>query len=662
VRSLLVALVVVLGPTTLGAASAGASFVYVGGSGSISQFRTDATGLLSPLAPAIATPPADPVALAAGPDGQHLYAALDDGSIAQYAIDAGGQLQPLSPPTVPGGGIEPFGIAASADGRHVYVTTYDGSQSVVAQFAVGADGTLAPLGTPSLPADEDWGIALDSASRHAYVVDAGTVGGIWQFAVGGDGSLAPLSPPHLVAGFKPSGIAVSPHGSNVYVVDGHQDLLQFSVGADGALTPLSPPTVATSGYPVSVAVSPDGRSVYAAQVDAVSQFDVQADGTLIPKSTPSLAAGSVPWALAIAPGGRSVYTTDIVSSGSSGVWQFGVGNGGLLAPLSPSAVDGVASPSAVAVAPSRSPTAMFSVAAAPPGAPTALDGSGSAAPAGSVARYDWDFGDGSTQLDGPAATSHVYANAGTYTATLTVTDSDGCSTAPVSSGQTAYCAGSAVPRATHAVIVAKPAIPPIANAVVTRGKRTRGGQTFRFDGGLSIDQDGRIVAYAWKLGGHAISRAKAFGRFFSDAHAVYRVTLTVTDDAGLTGSTSVRVSPRAAQLPPLRVTLPAGATYCIDCVQPSRRAAAVVRRLRRYARGARRVEISSYADATGTRAHNLALTRRRAQTIARLLLSGLSPRPQRVALHAFGETRPVATNATASGRARNRRSTILIVR
>ncbi|HKF58202.1 MAG TPA: glycoside hydrolase family 44 protein [Blastocatellia bacterium] len=52
-----------------------------------------------------------------------------------------------------------------------------------------------------------------------------------------------------------------------------------------------------------------------------------------------------------------------------------------------------------------------------------LDGTGSSDPDGSITAYSWDFGDGSAGSG--ANVSHVYANAGTYTARLTVTDNSG---------------------------------------------------------------------------------------------------------------------------------------------------------------------------------------------------------------------------------------------
>jgi len=57
------------------------------------------------------------------------------------------------------------------------------------------------------------------------------------------------------------------------------------------------------------------------------------------------------------------------------------------------------------------------------GRPFTWDGSGSTPGGGQIVGYDWDFGDGSTASG--ATVSHTYAQAGSYTATLTVTDSRG---------------------------------------------------------------------------------------------------------------------------------------------------------------------------------------------------------------------------------------------
>src|SRR5205807_564663 len=50
--------------------------------------------------------------------------------------------------------------------------------------------------------------------------------------------------------------------------------------------------------------------------------------------------------------------------------------------------------------------------------------------------YAWNFGDGSSAATSAPTTSHIYAAAGSYTTTLTETDSAGTSTTQVFTGQT----------------------------------------------------------------------------------------------------------------------------------------------------------------------------------------------------------------------------------
>ena len=80
----------------------------------------------------------------------------------------------------------------------------------------------------------------------------------------------------------------------------------------------------------------------------------------------------------------------------------------------------------VTAAASQPPVAVVS--AAPPSgvAPIAVSfsSSGSYDPDGSIARYEWNFGDGSAPVSSASA-SHTYANPGTYTASLKVTDNLG---------------------------------------------------------------------------------------------------------------------------------------------------------------------------------------------------------------------------------------------
>jgi len=62
------------------------------------------------------------------------------------------------------------------------------------------------------------------------------------------------------------------------------------------------------------------------------------------------------------------------------------------------------------------------------GGTVSFDASRSIAPYGNIESFDWSFGDGSATADGGATIDHTYEGEGTYTATVTVTDTYGKST------------------------------------------------------------------------------------------------------------------------------------------------------------------------------------------------------------------------------------------
>lgn len=75
---------------------------------------------------------------------------------------------------------------------------------------------------------------------------------------------------------------------------------------------------------------------------------------------------------------------------------------------------------------------------------------------------------------------------------------------------------------------------------------------------------------------------------------------------------------------------------------------------------ASRVRIEGHTDGRGTDAANLALSKRRAQSVANFFRwKGIAP--QRMTIHGYGERRPIATNDTEEGRAQNRRVDITII-
>lgn len=74
--------------------------------------------------------------------------------------------------------------------------------------------------------------------------------------------------------------------------------------------------------------------------------------------------------------------------------------------------------------------------------------------------------------------------------------------------------------------------------------------------------------------------------------------------------------------------------------------------------GATRVRVEGHTDDKGTTAYNQTLSKRRAAAVRSALVGRLPG--VRISVKAYGETRPVAANDTAKGRALNRRVTITV--
>jgi PKD repeat protein len=156
------------------------------------------------------------------------------------------------------------------------------------------------------------------------------------------------------------------------------------------------------------------------------------------------------------------------------------------------------------------------------GVEVSFDGSASVDQDGTIERYDWDFGDSST---GTGATpTHTYAAAGSYTVTLTVTDEDDLTNSDIA--QATITTGNQ---------------PPTADPNGPYGGKA--GEAVTFEGSGSSD-DVFIDQYDWDFGdGNSVTDAgKRWNHTYEEA-GTYTVTLTVTDDAGLsdTETTSAEI-------------------------------------------------------------------------------------------------------------------------
>jgi PKD repeat protein len=140
-------------------------------------------------------------------------------------------------------------------------------------------------------------------------------------------------------------------------------------------------------------------------------------GAILATARPADSLGAtVSWTAAAAGRFYLVVTSTGAQDGSNSFAEYGSMGQYVIAGTAP-AVAGLVAPVAVASSSAASGTAPFAV---------TFSSTGSYDPDGTTLAYQWDFGDGSAPV-ASAAPTYTYANAGTYTATLRVTDASGLS-------------------------------------------------------------------------------------------------------------------------------------------------------------------------------------------------------------------------------------------
>jgi YVTN family beta-propeller protein len=367
-----------------------------------------------------------------------------------------------------GGRGAPLAIAISPDASTAYVVDTRHEQVVPIDVATNTPGTPVPIGSGGEA------IAITPDGSRAYVANYGenTVTRI-DLATG---------TPHTITGFHgPSGVAITPDGTKAYVTNYNDNTVSpIDLSNDSLGT-----AIPVGNEPWGIAVTPDGSRAYVADfgADAVTRIDLPAEtvgATVSTVPSPELIAISPDGARAYVIGGSHPITpidlaTDTAEAGiSEGDFLSGLailpdgsrvyltdGNTDFLAKLTEpgdtlsQAFHVGKSLSAIAISPNQPPQAAFTASPSPAitGQTVSFDAGSSADPDGTVARYDWDFGDGTTEQDAGPEPDHTYAEAGAYQVTVTETDDEGCSTELVFTGQTSYCNGSEAARATHTVEV-----------------------------------------------------------------------------------------------------------------------------------------------------------------------------------------------------------------
>jgi len=167
----------------------------------------------------------------------------------------------------------------------------------------------------------------------------------------------------------------------------------------------------------------------------------------------------------------------------------------------------------------RSPVALFTESATTvhTGETIYFNASDSYDPDGYIAKYFWDFGDGT---NAPSVTiSHSYAEDGSFTVNLTVTDDDGSSVV-----------------ATHVLAILNRA--PVASFMIFP-QQPMAEDPVTFNALDSYDPDGTIVNYLWDFGdGNITATNSAVITHIYHEYGDFNVTLATVDNDGYNNTTS----------------------------------------------------------------------------------------------------------------------------
>ena len=440
----------------------------------------------------------------ASPTARHLYGVAFVGNYAAelipFDVSATGQFTEHEERAVPVPR-RTCCVLVSRDARTVYVgatTGYDQNDNqipgTVQVFSVAADGSLSLVQTVLAPPRQ-----MLLTPDGARLIEWDDYGLVVSYPIQSDGRLGAAHPNPSVTG-SARALAVGPDGSTLYVATYPQQLEQYAIGIDGTLTARTPSEVGLYGCRADfLGITPDGsqldascysqaitlslaagggltfngslfgtwggspnvedvrgRALYKAiYPNALEHLQRQVDGTLVDFPTPLIFDAARVSGIAADPGGRTLA----VANAANALESYGIAADGSLSPGPLSSIPTTRNAiSLLAFAPDQSPVAALS--AHPAGLTVRFDASASAAVNGTIARFDWAFGDGSVLADGGPSPSHAYATEGDYDATVTLTDNEGCSTAPTYTGMSSICAGSASATASATVHVARETIPP----------------------------------------------------------------------------------------------------------------------------------------------------------------------------------------------------------
>jgi 6-phosphogluconolactonase len=276
---------------------------------------------------------------------------LPHGLINAYQVDyQSGFLRPLADSPVDAGGRDTVGLVVAPSNLFLY--TVNNFDSDVTEFAIGTDGKLYPENTYNIAGSLPTAAAIDAAGKFLFVTftyqnntDGSQLyspanpgpGGISVFPIKPDNSLG--KPFTVNAGRNPIGIATSPVGNFVYVIEqdsvSSANLLGFSENATGGLTPLAgvtinPGNVASVGYPTGsnpsgILEDKTGTHLYLTDqaLNQVATYTIAATG--VPTLATTAATDAGPLGMAFDLTGKYLY---IAANTANALDLYTLGSGG----------------------------------------------------------------------------------------------------------------------------------------------------------------------------------------------------------------------------------------------------------------------------------------------------------------------------------------------
>lgn len=246
-------------------------------------------------------------AVAVHPSNKFLYAANSgEADISLFTIGSDGALTEVTPRTPIGptgtGATSPSLLLMDQAGAFLYAGNTGGSFPSISVFSIdSSSGALTAVGgSPfAIGGIPPLNMVLSPSGNVLYVTLSGSPGYIEVWGIG-SGVLSGNPVQVVQPGTNPTGIAIDPSGSHLYVANTQDNSISiYSIGSDGSLTELSGSPIgqaSTYSAPIALMVDNSAKYLYVANeaTSNLSAYTIGSDGSLSILSTSPFGTSSQP--------------------------------------------------------------------------------------------------------------------------------------------------------------------------------------------------------------------------------------------------------------------------------------------------------------------------------------------------------------------------------